>query len=402
MATYAFQAKTLAGEELEGLREARDKFDLARSLRQEGFILIKAEEERKGRGFKLPNIFRRVSIAEKMLFARNLSVMIAAGLPLARGLDVMARETRNQKFKEVLISLGTSIRKGENFSQALRRHPEVFQDLFQAMVASGEKTGKLEEALKLISHQLKRDYDLRRKIRGALMYPAIVILAMMGIGILMLIYVVPTLVSTFKELNVALPLSTQFIIAVSTFLLNYYWAVPFLVLGFVLGFVYLLRSPPGRQAFDTVILKTPVLSGLVKKTNAARTARTLSSLIGAGVEILEALKITEGVLQNRFYKKVLAEARGDIEKGGAVAKIFIAHPELYPSLVGEMMSVGEETGKLAEMLLRLAVFYENDVASSTKDLSTIIEPVLMIVIGAAVGFFAISMIQPLYSVVGTF
>ncbi len=402
MTTFSYEAKTLAGEELKGSREAHDKFELARSLRQEGYTLIKATEERSRFSFQLPSIFIRVPIAEKMIFARNLSVMVAAGLSLARGLEVLAAQTANRTFKDALLDLSASIRKGESFAQALDKHPRIFPELFRAMVRMGEKTGKLEGALKLISHQLKRDYNLRRRIRGALMYPTIIILAMAGVGILMLIYVVPTLVSTFQELNVPLPLSTQFIIGFSSFFVNHFIIFSFSVLALVIIIVMLLRSSRGRRIFDALFLKIPVLSELIRKSNSARTARTLGSLVGSGVEILESLRITEGVLQNHYYKEVLRGARKDIEKGGAISKIFIKNQHLYPLLVGEMIAVGEETGKLSEMLFRLAVFYEGEVAASTKDLSTIIEPVLMIIIGVVVGFFAISMIQPLYSVVGTF
>src|SRR3989338_6154129 len=227
------------------------------------------------------------------------------------------------------------------------------------------------------------------------MYPAFVVTVMCGIGVLMLVYVVPTFVSTFNELKVPLPLSTKAIIAVSSFLLNYFWALPFIILALALGVFFMLQSPAAKKVFDVIVLKIPVISTMVKKTNAARTARTLSSLVGAGVEIMDSLAITEEVLQNHYYKEVLAQARRDVEKGEPISAIFVRNPDLYPSLV-------EETGKLSEILFRLAVFYENEVAAATKDLSTVIEPVLMVVIGTAVGFFAISMIQPLYSVVGTF
>ena len=402
MANYSYTAKTLAGEELRGLREARDKFELARTLRQEGYVLIKSEEAKPGWNFDFSFLALGVPISEKMLFARNLAVMVGAGLALARGLDVLGAETANRRFKDALLGLAGAIRKGDNFSRALARYPNIFSELFRSMVESGEKSGKLEEALKLISHQLKRDYDLRKKVRGALMYPAIILIAMAGVGTLMLIYVVPTLVSTFRELNVPLPLSTRIIIAASAFVLENYILVLVLLVVLVFAVFLALRSRAGRRIFDTVFLRLPVISGLVKKTNAARTARTLGSLLGSGVEIMEALRVTEGVLQNHYYKEVLREAQKDIERGDPISRIFIANPRLYPLLVGEMMAVGEETGKLSEMLFRLAVFYESEVASATKNLSTIIEPALMIVIGVVVGFFAISMIQPLYSVVGTF
>lgn len=401
MAVYSYAAKSLAGEELKGSREARDKYELAKSLREEGYVLISAEEKRPALTFRLPSFLRRVSTAEKMLFARNLSVMISAGMPLARSLEVLSRETKNSKFSETLLSLAAAIKKGLNFSEALKNFPSIFPALFQAMVAAGEKTGKLEDSLKLISHQLKREYDLKRKVRGALIYPAVILVAMFGIGVLMLVYVVPTLVQTFQELNIELPSSTRLIIAVSNFFLNNFILGAFLLSILILAVYFALRSERGRGFIDFILLKIPVIKGLVKKTNSARTCRTLGSLVGSGVEILGALEITAEVLQNHYYRAVVLSAQKEIEKGEPISKIFIANSSLYPSLVGEMMAIGEETGKLSEMLFRLAAFYENEVSQETKDLSTIIEPALMIIIGIVVGLFAFSMIQPLYNVVGS-
>ncbi|MBI2610235.1 type II secretion system F family protein [Candidatus Giovannonibacteria bacterium] len=400
MPNFSYVAKSLSGEEIKGAREAQDKFDLARVLKKEGYILIQTSEGKKAGGFRLPSFFSRVPIAEKMLFARNLSVMVAAGVSLARAIEILSEQTPNRRFKEVLVDLANAIRRGENLSQAMDKHQNIFSGLFRAMVSAGEKTGKLEEALKLISHQLKRDYDLRRKVRGAMVYPIIILIAIIVIGILMLIYVVPTLVQTFEEMNVELPLSTKIIIALSSFLSTNYIFVSIAAVLLIAGLTAAHRSVAGKKFFDTIWLKMPVISGLVKKTNAARTARTLGSLISSGVEILEALTVTEDVLQNHYYKEVIRQAKKDIEKGNLISKIFIAHPELYPLLVGEMIAVGEETGKLSEMLSRLALFYESEVSSETKDLSAVIEPVLMIVIGIAVGFFAVSMITPLYNLAG--
>lgn len=402
MPTFTYIAKSLAGEELKGTREARDKFELARALRQEGYTLISSGEKKVKIALKIPLVFGRVPLEEKMLFARNLSVMVGAGLSLARALEVLANQSANAKFKEVLQDVANAIRRGENFSQSLERHPKVFSQLFKAMVEAGEKTGKLEESLNLISNQLQRDYDLRKRIRGAMIYPAIIVIAMVIIGALMLIYVVPTLVSTFEELDVPLPISTRVIIAVSSFIIDYFILAAIIISAMIAGIILLSRSTQGRRVFDIIVLKIPVISELTKKANSARTARTLGSLISSGVDILEAFQITEGVLQNHYYKDVIAKAKKDIEKGAPISKIFIQNPHLYPLLVGEMMSVGEETGKLSEMLTRLAVFYESEVENATKDLSTIIEPVLMIIIGLVVGFFAISMITPLYNVVGAF
>lgn len=402
MARFSFAAKSLAGEELDGEREAKDKYELAKILRQEGYVLIKAEEAKRKIEIRLPAFLGRVTVAEKMLFARNLAVMVSAGLSLARGLEVLSSETQNKMFKGALQDITDFIRKGGSFSEGLRRHPKIFSNLFVAMTEAGEKTGKLDDALKLISNQLKKEYDLRRKVRSALMYPAVIMIAMVGIGILMLVYVVPTLVATFEELGVSLPTSTRIIIAISSFLVSHV----FLLLGalalVVAAGAFLVPHKKGKQALETALHYTPALSGLVRKINAARTCRTLGSLISAGVEILEALRITESVIQNHYYKEALTSAKDVVEKGEPISKIFLARPDLYPLLVGEMMEVGEETGKLSEMLFRLAVFYEGEIAAETKDLSTIIEPALMVIIGVAVGFFAVAMITPLYSVVGAF
>ena len=276
-------------------------------------------------------------------------------------------------------------------------YPRVFSPLFRSMVKAGETSGKLEEALRLVAQQLERDYDLRRKVRGAFAYPAIILLAMVIIGVLMMVYVVPTLISTFEELDVELPVTTLIVVKVSRFLIDSWFLASILLLAFFSAIFAFGRSGAGKNIISTVLLKTPIISGIIKKVNAARVSRTLSSLISSGVDIIEALEVTEGVVQNPRFKKVMVVARDEIQKGRPISHVFIENSGLFPLLVGEMMAVGEETGKFSEMLSRLASFYEEDVADSTKTLSTVIEPFLMIFIGAVVGFFAISMIQPLYS-----
>ncbi|OGF90257.1 hypothetical protein A3I27_01345 [Candidatus Giovannonibacteria bacterium RIFCSPLOWO2_02_FULL_43_11b] len=402
MPVFTYAAKNMAGEEQKGSREAKDKFELAKTLRGEGYTLISAEEKREAKNIFSINFFSHISVAERMLFARNLSVMVAAGLPLARSLEILSHESRNAKFSNILLSVAASISRGANFSQSLKEFPNIFSSLFVAMVSAGEKTGKLEEALKLIAFQLKREYDLRRKIRGAMIYPSVIIFAMIAIAALMLVFVVPTLISTFKDLNIELPLLTRIVIGISDFLVNNLILGLLMILIFIFGIYFAAKSNRGHDFIDAVLLKVPVISGLVKRNNAARTCRTLGSLIGAGVDILDALEITQNVLQNHYYKTILKESRGIVEKGEPISKTFIQNSKYYPSLVGEMMAIGEETGKLSEMLHRLAVFYESEVGQATKDLSTIIEPALMVIIGAVVGLFAVSMIQPLYNIVGAF
>ncbi|MDP2668570.1 MAG: type II secretion system F family protein [bacterium] len=409
MSLYHYKGRDSSGAEIEGDRDAKDQYELAKTLRAEGFLptyIVDAKNKKEGlfgRKFKLddyiPSFLRRIKLDEKMNFARNTAVMVGAGLALTKAMEVMTRQTENEKFKGIIFSMVATIKSGKTFAEALGEFPAVFPNYFVEMVRAGEKSGKLEGSLKLVAMQLKKDYTLRRKVRSAMIYPAVIVVAMIGIGILMLIYVVPTLISTFEELKVELPLSTRIVIFLSQSLLQsgIFVAIGAGIMGY---FVFrFLKSTTGKNFLDWGFTHAPVLKGINQKLNSARTCRTLSSLLSSGVDVLEALLITKGVLQNHYFQKVLVEARERIQKGENISKAFLA-AEYFPPLVGEMMAVGEETGELSQMLLRLAMFYETEVSAATKDLSTIIEPLLMIIIGAVVGFFAISMISPMYNLSG--
>ncbi len=326
--------------------------------------------------------------------------MLSAGLPISRALSALSRQTQNKKFKQVIAGIETSIQKGEQLSTAMERYPKVFSNLFTSMVKSGEKSGKLAESLTIISQQLERDLTLTRRIRGAMMYPMIILIAMVCIGILMMYFVVPTLLAVFKDLNVELPFSTKVVIFVSNSFINNTFFVILIGIALVAVIFWAIRSKKGKRAIDAILLHAPLLSPIVKKINSSRTTRTLSSLISSGVDITEAFEVAQNVVQNHYYQEVLNKAETEIQKGSPIAKIFIAAEKLFPPLVGEMVAVGEETGQLPQMLSRLASFYEEEVEESTKNLTIIIEPILMIFIGAVVGFFAISMVQPMYSMMG--
>jgi type IV pilus assembly protein PilC len=399
---FKYKAKRSSGEIYEATLEAEDKYGLYDVLRNEGSEMISYEE--KGASFnfnleKLNNLFGRVKLQEKILFARNLGAMLEAGLSLSRALSVMERQTKNKKFKEVLVDISENINKGQTLAQSLEAHSKVFPPIFVSMVGAGEESGGLSEALKVISNQLEKTYKLKKKVRGAMMYPTIIVSVMIIIGILMLIYVVPTLTSTFKELEVDLPLSTRVVVGVSDFLAGNAILSLVIMVSAVIATWLLVRLPKGKRAFEFSILHIPVIGTLVKETNSARTARTLASLLSAGVEVVRSLEITGEVIQNSYYKEIIKEAEENIKKGRQISEVFSSNEKLYPVLVGEMIAVGEETGKLSGMLLQLAEFYESEVEQKTKDLSTIIEPFLMVIIGVVVGFFAVSMITPMYSLV---
>jgi type IV pilus assembly protein PilC len=335
---------------------------------------------------------------DKIIFARNLGSMLKAGLALSRALEVMARQARNKKIKETISNIGSFVSQGNTLHDALEKYPKNFNNLFTSMVRAGEESGALADSLLMVGNQIDKMYTLQRKVRGALMYPGVILAVMLIIGILMLTIVVPSLAVTFTELKVELPTSTKVIIGVSDFIKNHYFLFVLIMIGLVVGFVMFRKSKVGKHILDTAMLRIPAIGKLVIETNAARTARTFSSLLSSGVPVLKAAEITGDVLQNVHYKSVLAEAATIIEKGEPVSEVFRRHERIYPPFVAEMMSVGEETGNMAQMLKDVAEFYENEVEQKTKDMSSIIEPFLMVIIGAAVGFFAVSMITPMYTV----
>ncbi|MEK7063371.1 MAG: type II secretion system F family protein, partial [Patescibacteria group bacterium] len=341
--------------------------------------------------------FGSVALDDKVILTRNLAAMLEAGLTISRALGVMERQSKNKKLKSVLGSMIGEVKGGATFSSALAKFPSVFPALLVSMVRAGEESGKLAEALRVVSLQMERSSNLTKKIRGALIYPAIVVIAMIGIGILMLIYVVPTLTQTFNEVGAKLPPTTQAIISVSAFLTEH----TLLALGGFLLFIILLvglaRTAQGKYALNWLFLRMPVISNLVQETYSARTARTLASLLSAGVDVVYSITITRDVVQNIFYQNVLKETEASVVKGGQISATLAKYPNLYPPMVAEMVAVGEETGRLSDMLKETATFYEESVEQQTKDLSTIIEPLLMVMIGGFVGFFAISMIAPIYS-----
>ncbi|MEQ1561271.1 MAG: type II secretion system F family protein [Nitrospira sp.] len=396
-----FHYKTLdtEGKIIEGTLEAKDKFALYHTIKKDGATVISAEEVGSGSKLSFSNITifgGGVKAHDKITFAKNLSKMLDAGLPITRCLSIMQRQAKGE-FKKVLVGLEESLSKGDTFSDAMKKYPKVFSTLFISMVKAGEESGNLSMALQSVGMQMEKTYLLNKKIKGAMMYPAVIFSLMIVIGVLMMVYMVPTLTATFVGLGVKLPLSTRMIIAVSDFLKSYFILVIIGTILTVVGIVLGLRTKKGRRFSDTVVLRLPVINEIVKQVNSARTARTLSSLISSGVDIVLAIGVTKDVLQNSYYKKVLDDAQVAIQKGDQISAIFTKNVWLYPLFVGEMVSVGEETGKIGEMLMSVATFYEDEVDQKTKDMSSIIEPVLMIFIGAAVGFFAISMLGPTYS-----
>ncbi len=403
MPRYFYTAKSFKGEIKSGILEAKDEHQLARSLRQEGYILISAslEKETKKGKFELSLPFLGgVSLTEKMMFTRNLRIMIAAGISLPRALETLALQSKSKKFSKALLSVDDEITKGRSFSDSLAKHSDIFSELFISMVKVGEEAGTLEEVLKILTNQMEREHELKSKVKGAMVYPAVIILAMIGIGILMLIVVVPQLAKTFEELNVELPPTTNLVINLGNFLAEKWYFCILIIIGLLFLLRIILKTKGGKRVVDFLTLRIPIISPIIKKTNSAYTVRTLSSLIASGVPIVRALEIVSGTLGNIYFQEAMIDASEKVRKGSKLSDALKPYDGLYPSTVIQMVEVGEETGETSTILAKLADFFEEEVTNATKNLSAVIEPVLMLLIGAAVGFFAVSMIQPIYGMLG--
>jgi len=409
MPKYFFTAKSQKGRSHSDTREAKDKQELARVLRQEGYVLISAveEEEASKRKFDISEFLKsgipllsNVSAKEKIIFTRNLQVMVSAGIALPQALRTLSLQLKNKKFKKTLLEISESVIKGKPFSESLSHHPSVFSELFCSMVRVGEESGTLEENLAILTRQMERDYELKARIKGALMYPAVIVAAMLGIGVMMLVMVVPRLSETFKDLGLELPLTTKIVISLGTFLAEKWYVAILILVVLIFVLQIILKMKDVRKRVDAVALRLPIISPIVKKNNAAYTIRTLSSLITAGVSLVRSLEIIMGTTKNFYFKQALTEAVKRVKRGERLSVALRPYQSIYPISVIQMIEVGEETGETSRVLDKLGNFFEEEVTRATKNLVSIIEPILMLLVGGVVGFFAVSMIQPMYSMLG--
>jgi len=394
---FKFKAVKNDGIKYEGTKESNDKFSLYEELKAEGSTLLVASEIKKTKfNIDIPFI-NSVPEHQKIIFARNLGSMISAGLSLAKGLDILGKQITDKRFKKIIESLEESIRKGQTLSLACSEYPDVFPKLFTSMVKAGEESGNLAESLKIVANQLEGSYKLKKKVQGAMVYPSIILSVMIIIGVLMLVLVVPSITATFKDLKIELPFMTQVLISASDFLKNNIITTLLVLISIIVVCYLFFRSKAGKRILDYIILKLPVIGEITKETNSARITRTISSLLSSGVPYAEAISITRDVVQNGYFKDVLTTAIVTVEKGGMISSVFMDNTNLCPIFVAEMSVVGEETGRLPSMFMEVATFYEESVDQKTKNISTIVEPVLMVIIGLAVAIFALAIIKPIYS-----
>ena len=341
--------------------------------------------------------FSSIPISEKLFFVQHLGIMLKAGISLSVALKTLGKQTGNKRFANIINEISGNVEKGVSFTESLRPHEKIFGQLFISMIESGEISGKLEEVLKRLYIQFKKNHELLSKVKGALTYPIVILVAMTGIGTFMMIVVVPKITAMFKDFNAELPLVTKLLIKFSDSLVanGLLYIVAMIVV--ILFIVRLIKTRKGRYVFHGLLLKLPIFAPIIKKINLARFARTTSSLLKTDIMIIKSFQITANVLGNVHYRQALMEMSNKIKKGGTINEVVANYPKLFPPVVTKMIAVGEETGELDYILEELAEFYEGEIDQTMNNLPAIIEPILILVLGVVVGGMAVAVIMPMYT-----
>ncbi|MEJ0021483.1 MAG: type II secretion system F family protein [Candidatus Doudnabacteria bacterium] len=396
---FQYTARNKAGVIQKDIMQAMNERAVVDALRAQGLLptSIKAVHQAFDIGH-LFQIFRPIKLIDRITFIKNLGVMIKAGLPATRSLKVLAAQTPNPRFAKIVNEVAAQVESGTSLADAMAKYPNVFSGIFVSMVRAGEMSGNLEQNLTYLAEQMQRDYDLVSKARGALTYPIMVLIALAIVGYLMLTFVLPKLTSTFTDLNVVLPLPTRIVIGLVDVFAHY---GIFILLGTVLavaGFFYWRSTMGGKKVLHKLVLYTPVISGIVIKINLARFVRVFASLIKSGMTIVEALEVSSNVVGNIYYQRTILDAASKVKIGSPLTTAFKKEPKLFSNLVIQMMEVGEESGTTDVVLEEVANFYEQEVDQTMKNLSSILEPLIMMVMGVAVGFLAVALIMPIYNI----
>lgn len=344
----------------------------------------------------------RVPVMQKILFVHNLSIMVKAGLSIVDGLRILAEQVDNQKLKKVIAEIKGLVEKGQQLSEALSNYPQVFPPIYVSMIAAGETAGKMEEALTQVSDQMKKSHELTAHIKGALIYPAVVLTAMAGIAIEMVVFVLPKILGMFAELHAQLPLSTRVLIFIVDAVQHYGILIAIGIIALIALWIWLIKKPKIRSVVHGFMLIIPIIGPVIKKINIARFTLTLSSLLQSAIPIIDAVRITAGVEGNVKYRDSLLAASESLKKGEALSDALGRTPELFPPMVVQMIMVGEQSGEVEGMLKELANYYSNEVDMTMKNFSTIIEPILILTLGIGVAGIAVSVIMPIYSLTESF
>lgn len=399
MAEFEYRARNKDGQIESDVITAASRAAATSQLRSQGLLPVFLKERSRMDALdKLNALFRRISLNEKLTFVNNLAVMNRAGVAVPRALRILAKQSENPKFQETVSDMAHEVETGKSLSQAFAKYPNIFSGLYVNLVEVGEASGTLDHNLEYLVSLIRRESELIKKTKGALTYPLVVVATLVLVGILMFIFVLPKLTATFAEFDVELPILTRVLIATVDLFSSYVLFIIPLLIALIGTGIYFLKTPAGKALTHKAMIKLPVISGITKKINMARFTLTLGSLLKSGMQIVNALKISSRSLGNMYYSKATETVADKVRVGVNLSDALEAYPDLFPSLTTQMIRVGEESGTIEDILKELGDYYEEEVDQIMKNLSSIIEPVLVVVIGAVVGFIAVALIMPIYSI----
>ena len=395
---FTYTALTKDGQKQTATIQAANAAAAGHMLKEQGLLPTNIEQKGASASSDFLKNFGFISLSEKIGFIQNLSVMLKAGISISRCLQILVKQTKNGRFQTIVTDIHNQVEQGKGLSEALGKYPKVFSNLVISMIKVGELSGNLDKSLEYLTTQLQRESDLKSKVRGAMIYPSVIVSAMVIIGILMSIFVLPSLTSVFKDFSGSLPPTTKVVIAFSDFMSGHAVIVILGFLALIGSVVGILRTRGGQRALDVFLLHFLIINEIVKKINLARFSRILSSLLKSGIPIVQALEVAGESLGNIPYQELVGETAKEVRLGKSLAQILSKNDTLFPVLVVQMIQVGEESGTVQEILEQMAEHYEAEVDDTLKNLSSIIEPLLLLVIGGVVGLLAVALISPIYNI----
>jgi type IV pilus assembly protein PilC len=399
MPVWVWEGKTKTGEVKRGEVEAPDEAAVQQRLRAMALANVKIKKKPMQINFKLPGM-GGISQKDLVIFTRQFATMIDAGLPLVQCLDILGTQLDNLAFRDVLMKVKNKVESGSTLADALGDHPKVFDTLYVQLVAAGEIGGILDTILNRLSQYIEKNEKLKSKVKGAMVYPSVVLVVALGVTVVLLLFVTPTFEKMFKDFGGAMPAPTQFIIDLSKWLQHYGVYLLIGLIGAVAGFRAYLNWPKGREQWDAFVIRTPIFGNLIRKVAVARFTRTLGTMISSGVPILDAMEVVAKTAGNSVVEKAIRYTKEKISEGKTIVQP-LAETKVFPPMVVQMIGVGEATGAMDQMLTKIADFYDDEVDAAVAALTSLIEPVMMVVLGGVVGGFLVAMYLPIFSIAGS-
>lgn len=397
---FLYKAKDIQGNDHAGSIESPDARSAVAVIRKKGLIVISVNPKNPPVNNFLARFFDRVNFTELVIATRQLATMVSSGLVLSEAIDILEEQQTNKVFKKALSEISEDIKGGLTLAQAMAKFPNIFPRLYVNLVKSGESSGKLDEVFLQMADGLEKDREFRSKIKGAMIYPALVLTMMVVVMIIMMIFVIPKLTSLYTQSTIDLPLPTKILIAVSNLFINFWWLLIIVLVGSLVGINRWKQTPEGNLLFGKLILKTPIVGKIVSNVTLTNFNRTFALLTSAGIPLLDSIGIVSDLTDNPVYKNALKDAYKGVEKGLPFSSLLSG--SIFPKIIGQMIKVGEETGKVDEVFFKMAEYFESESNHQIKNLTVAIEPIVLVVLGIGVAFLVISIILPIYKLTTSF